>query len=72
MFPHKQDFPSNLHSLTITLTPGRHEFKFLENNSNWSTDSWRPAVAGNFGNHFIDIEKEKLKVNIYSNLCYVR
>ena len=56
----------------MTLSPGRHEFKFLENNSNWCTDSWRPSVEGNFGNHFIDISNEKLKVNVYNNLCYAR
>lgn len=71
MFPHNKELYGNLHSLGVTLSPGRHEFKFLEN-QNWLTDSWRPSLSGNFGNHFIDIDSDKLRVNVYNNLCYPR
>jgi hypothetical protein len=43
--------------VVVSLTPGRYEYKFVVNGSNWTADPDNPKVVGDYGNSEIEIDE---------------
>jgi hypothetical protein len=45
-------------SVVLELTPGRYEYKFVVNGSDWMADPDNPKVVGDYGNSEIEIDED--------------